>query len=375
MPRTRPPFAERGGRIRGALDLVTGSYPAFVCGGPVSDLLPVFHLHESDPVVLESRLAYLAGNGYRTVTADAISALVRRGVHPGPRTVALCFDDCWATLWTVAAPLLRRYGLSAIAFAIPARIQDATDVRPTIDTANQAATAPAVDRSDVPFATWPELRQLQASGLVDIQSHTRSHDAVFSDPHVVGFVTPAFANTNLLNRPVVSDAGRARPLTPDDLGAPLYVQRSRLSEALRYFDDEAARARCVEYVATRGAADFFARPSWQQELQRLASDARGRTETPAARAAAIVAELREGRLLLEARLGTTVRHICLPWGIAGATTRTLLGDTGHDLAFADRMFGRRAVRAGDDPHSLMRLHERFIHCLPGRGRRLFFTAV
>src|SRR6185295_4649514 len=42
-----------------------------------------------------------------------------------PRAVALCFDDAWASVWTAAGPLLKEHGLTAIVYAIPARVSDA----------------------------------------------------------------------------------------------------------------------------------------------------------------------------------------------------------------------------------------------------------
>ncbi len=188
---TRAPFAERGGPVRGALDLATGRYPAFLFGSGVGRALPVFHLHEATPAVLESRLAYLAENGYRTVTADAIARLVRDGVRPGPRTVALCFDDAWASLWTTAAPLLRRYGFQAITFAIPARMRDAPTLRPTLD---DGAVTEDEDRGAKPFVSWQELRALHderrdrcAEPLLEPLD-----DVLRRTPG--SFVTPAFAH-------------------------------------------------------------------------------------------------------------------------------------------------------------------------------------
>src|SRR5580700_7744004 len=108
----RVPFAERGGAVRGMLDLVTGCYPAFLFGGPLKTV-PVFHFHDVTRDWLEPRLRHVADNGYRTVTADEIARLVIDGVSPGPRAVGLSFDDAWASVWTVAAPLLRRFGLRA----------------------------------------------------------------------------------------------------------------------------------------------------------------------------------------------------------------------------------------------------------------------
>lgn len=376
---TRAPFAERGGPVRGALDLATGRYPAFLFGSGVGRALPVFHLHEASPAVLESRLAYLAENGYRTVTADAIARLVRDGVRPGPRAVALCFDDAWASLWTTAAPLLKRYGFQAITFAIPARMRDAPTLRPTLD---DGAVTEDDDRGAKPFVSWQELEVLHTSGLIDVQSHSWSHSMMFSGDSPESFVTPAFGAEPLLNRPRVADRAAARGptapefLTPADLGAPLYPRRSRLSDAWRFEEDRAARDRCTAHVRANGGAAFFARPTWRAELAAVHGAGAGHFESDEARERAIADELDRARSELCARLGTnTVQHVCAPWGVAGGRARRVARRLGFLTLFADRLFGRRIVQAHDDPYSLMRLHERFIHCLPGRGRRLFFVTT
>src|SRR6202790_4457114 len=180
--RTGVPFAERGGALRGLLDLATGCYPAFLFGGSLRGVLPVFHFHEVTREWLAPRLQYLAENDYRTVTCDEIARLVVNGVDPGPRAVALTFDDAWASVWTVAAPLLRESRLTAILFAIPARVPEAETVRPP-------GSAIGATESGSLFATWPELRALHTSGIVDVQSHTRSHAMIFGDDTLMGFVT------------------------------------------------------------------------------------------------------------------------------------------------------------------------------------------
>jgi hypothetical protein len=347
------PFAERGGALRGLVDLATGCYPSFLFGGTPGGMLPVFHFHDVTREWLEPRLRYLVDNGYRTVACDEIERLVIGGVSPGVKAVALTFDDAWASAWRVATPLLAQLRLTAILFAIPGRIRDESE----------------------PFVSWADLREMQASGVWDIQSHTRSHAMIFEDSEITGFVTPEYRQAPLLERPLVGGAF----LPADALGTPLYQQRSRMSDARRYLPDEVKANRCRQHVARNGGAQFFDRPAWRRELHEIADAANGgaeRFETDQARAAAIRAELAEGRALLNARLGiTTVRHVALPWGIAGEATRRALTETGHRLAFAERPLKRRGVRAGDDRHGLMRLNGKFLTCLPGRGRKWFFTAV
>src|SRR5467141_3075364 len=185
----RIPFKERGGALRGLLDLATGCYPAFLFGGSCKAALPVFHFHEVTEAWLEPRLQYLAENRYRSVTCDEIARFVIDGVSPGPRTVGLTFDDAWTSVWTVAMPLLRRFGLRAIVFAIPDRLSEAASVRPTIDDVRRTKLLRHEDieglrhedtevlrhegseilrhdenRTDgPPFATWPELRAMHDS--------------------------------------------------------------------------------------------------------------------------------------------------------------------------------------------------------------------
>jgi peptidoglycan/xylan/chitin deacetylase (PgdA/CDA1 family) len=338
------------------LDLATGCYPAFLFGGSTGALLPVFHFHDVTREWLEPRLQFLVENGYRTVAADEIAHLVVDGIDLGPKRVALTFDDAWASVHSVVLPLLRQYGLSIVLFAIPGRIGDAP--------------------GETPFVTWTQLRELHASGVVDIQSHTRSHAMIFGGDEVVDFVRPGFEQEPMLNRPVRAMNGHVDTVPPDALGTPLYVRRSRMSDARQYHADEAVAERCRAHVAANGGAAFFNRPTWRSDLTAIASGASGRFEDDETRAAVIRKELAEAREWLNSALGTTtVRHVALPWGVSGRVARAAIEATGHVTAFAERPLRRRAVAAGDDRFQLMRLSGRFLTCLPGRGRTSFFSAV
>ena len=356
MPRvaTGAPFDERGGRLRGAIDLLSGRYPRFVFGGHLGRTLPVFHFHEATSASLEPAFAYLRENGYRTVDSNDVAALVRDGRSPAPNSVMLAFDDAWASLWLVVGPLLQKFGLRAVTYAIPGRMVDAPATRPTIDDA--AVDAAAADRADNPFVTWPELRSLSTSGLVDVQTHTWSHSMIFSSDVVIARNGPALAAEPILNRPRVDGGGPLEFLSPARHGFPLFQRRSRMSDARRFFPDLHACA-ALEVSDAEDAMPPFA------------GRIKGRWESSDEQVRAIEQELTDGRDALEHGLKTTVRHVCLPWGVSGRLTRAALDRLGFLTAFANRMAGSFAVSAGDDPFFLKRLNERHIFSLPGRGRR------
>jgi peptidoglycan/xylan/chitin deacetylase (PgdA/CDA1 family) len=349
------PFSERGGVIRGCLDFVSGRFPAFVLGGPVGSLLPVFHFHDVTREELEPKLRYLAENGYRSVTAGDVAAYARGTLKLDPHAVALCFDDAWKSLATVAAPLLKQYALPAITYAISGRIEE----------------TPGAGN---PFVSWSELAALHASGIMDVQSHTHSHARIFCRPGPVDFVQPGYDAIPYLNRPQLDAAPRLAFVTPEDLGAPLHPARSRMSDARRLSVPRETHDACVDLVRREGGTAFFSRPDWRVRLQAVvAASPPPAFETPAAQERAIAAELEESRAILNDRLRTqTVKHICLPWGVSGQRTASLLRRAGYESAVANRLRGVHAVRPGDNPFWLKRLPNRYITHLPGRGRRYWF---
>jgi len=366
------PFEERKTPLRGILDLAHGCYPSFLFGGRVGRLLPMFHFHEVSAEYLEPHLRHLAENGYRTITSDAVARFVRDGVDPGPKSVVLGFDDAWASVWTVAAPLLEKYSLKAITYVIPGLVEKATKTRPTV--ADGLPNAHEADRSVTPYATWAELKALHDGGVVDVQAHTFSHAMIFCSDTPAGFLSPTYAPHPLL-KPVIDFGERPTTLEPSRLGAPLYPVRSRMSDAVRYEDSPDARRACCDQVAAKGGAAFFERPGWETELRELAGRYPGRFESPAAQREAILEELVKSREILQRRLKTdTVRQVCLPWAVMGRIAESLLNQAGFTTAVADRLYGKRAVCAGQNPWRLMRLKHKFVFCLPGIGRKWFLTA-
>lgn len=106
----------------------------------------------------ERDLIYLKEKGYQTVTAtQVIDFVYSKGTLP-EKPVMITFDDGCETVYALAAPLLEKYGFSAVAFVVGAW----ADFYSEADDHN-------LDYSNL---DWQEISELSQGKTVDIQSHT-----------------------------------------------------------------------------------------------------------------------------------------------------------------------------------------------------------
>lgn len=357
-------------------DLLLGRYPDFVTGGPLRPgEVPVFVLHGAEPEDFGRKLDHLAQNGYLTLATDEYVEILRGRRTAPERAVLLTFDDGRGSVWSVAAPLLRRHGMKATVFLVPGRMRSGRAPGPTIDDAPAAGEqhTPELlrERGDAALLSWEEVEALARSGLFDFQSHTHRHALVHTAPQLAGFATPrSRQGYDAFDQPLVSSGGQDLLGEDVPLGTPLLRSAPRASEVLRFFEDDGPRRRCTELVQENGGAGFFTRADWESRLRAALRGVRlsGREETPAERVAALRLELEGSRRAIEERTGRPVRHLCYPWHAAGPTARRLAADAGYETAFCGKVNGVPVTLSGGDLQRIARLGEDYLELLPGRGR-------
>lgn len=134
-----------------------GNYPGFVTDPHpewLENQVPVFTFHGVRPGLFEEQLGYLSDNGYWTMSLDQFHDFMGGRFAGGRKYVLLTFDDGAETLITSGARLLQKYEAFAAAFIVPSWI------------------------GKEGFLSWDQVKALQDSGRVDIQSHTNSHRAM-----------------------------------------------------------------------------------------------------------------------------------------------------------------------------------------------------
>jgi peptidoglycan/xylan/chitin deacetylase (PgdA/CDA1 family) len=97
------------------------------------------------------QMQYLAAQGYNVVSLRDLPAILRGELPMPPKAVAITIDDGYRSTFEIAYPILARHGFPATVFLY-------------------------TDFAGLPDAmTWPQMMEMSASGLIDIQPHSKTH--------------------------------------------------------------------------------------------------------------------------------------------------------------------------------------------------------
>lgn len=360
------------------LRMIGGELPSWIrgrAGGQDRPYLPVFALHSVERGDFERKLAYLRDNDYRTIGLDEVVGWMRGRVTPAPRSVALTIDDGRVTTWSVAYPLLKKYGFTATAFIVPGYVPEG-DPRPTLEDvwagrADDDAWSEDETEDRCSIMNWSEIAQLHGSGVIAIESHTMLHRLVVTGDSPVDFLRQPFQMAWF-------DFARLRPDGEEPwtseamrrmIGAPLPASTSVLATREAWSVNPAAIEACVRRVERGGGDRFFAQRRWRGQLMdELARHAPLRVHRVATLATRRW-ELEQSKRLIESRLpGKTVRHLCLPRGLGNEETASLVHEAGYESCVWTHQPADRSNGPGDDPYHLGRIKHDYIERLPGRGR-------
>jgi peptidoglycan/xylan/chitin deacetylase (PgdA/CDA1 family) len=143
-------------QCRDARQIPVLMYHSIAAEGPAS--LAQWRLN---PCLLEEQLAYLQGEGYRSVTSRDLVTFLHAGTLLPGQPVLLTFDDGYLDFLETAWPLLQRYGFTADVFLVTDRVGGSADW-------DRSHGTPA------PLMGWAEIAGLHRAG-VNFGSHFATH--------------------------------------------------------------------------------------------------------------------------------------------------------------------------------------------------------
>ena len=147
------------------------------------------------PEQFEAQIRALSEAGYTGVSFDELQAYVLRGEPLPEKPVVITFDDGYESNYTLAYPILQKYGMKAAIFAIGVSFGK-DHYKDT-------------DHAITPHFGAAEAAEMAASGLVSIQSHT--YDMHQWPPYESG----SAVRENILPLPGESEEAYVQALTED----------------------------------------------------------------------------------------------------------------------------------------------------------------
>lgn len=153
-------------------------------GVPVSRALPVLMYHHVCPAsglvtvspdIFRDQMGALVKAGWQTLGCAELADFFAGKSLLGKRLV-LTFDDGYLDNYIHAFPVLKEFGLKAIIFLVSDWIGDG-EVRSDASCPDhgECKRRIAAGDADSVILRWSEIRKMQASGLVEFQSHTHTH--------------------------------------------------------------------------------------------------------------------------------------------------------------------------------------------------------
>jgi len=171
-----------------------------------SDQPPIVYFHSVAPykspswirsyltlelVYFEDLLKYIQRKKYKTFFISKLN----NAEFQKDNSIGLSFDDGYLDNYVYVFPLLKRYNIKATIFCSLDYIDRKKTVRPTIENVwNRDISESELD--SLGFCSIEELKVMEASGFVDIQSHTITHVKYPVSDKITGFHHPGNKNVN-----------------------------------------------------------------------------------------------------------------------------------------------------------------------------------
>ena len=136
------------------------------------------------PQTFEKQMTYLAAKGYTTLSADHFLDFIKGKRKVPAKSVLITFDDGYLDNYVYAFPVLQRLDLHAVLFTVTGNVSDGPArphtgqsgaVLPECPNHRACKDAIASGNADQVMVRWSEIEAMEASGAIEIQSHTHTH--------------------------------------------------------------------------------------------------------------------------------------------------------------------------------------------------------
>lgn len=297
-------------------------------------MIPILYYHSVGPVnrnwakkyltleftYFEDQIKYIS-KYFTVIGLDEYLETKNRNGKQLQNALVITFDDGYLDNWIWAFPLLKKYGLKATIFVNPDFVDKRNELRPNLDDYWDGRCS-YDDLNKWGFLSWKEMRIMEASGLVKIESHTMSHTKYTVSDKIKGFhCTNADSFYTICNlypdrKPYYIGDQSFNTLIPK--GFPLFEEASSVIARKKIINDDFINE-CIALLRdydfenyTFDTAYNMIEPlyrSWQNNGDLIAG-----TETEREYYERLRHEIKESKKIIEKYLNKTVDFLCWPHG-------------------------------------------------------------
>jgi len=250
---------------------------------------------------------YLVRTGKRTILLDEWYELQDHPERVRGNELVLTFDDGYLDNLVFAYPILKKHGLCGTIFINPEFVDPSKGIRPTMD-----EVKPGTPLHHLGFLNWDEICFLDKSRVMDIQSHSMSHNFYFHTDKIIDLYTgqrtydwiPWYTHPQTKPFYITEDQSALTPF-----GQPVF-EFYRALGLRRYFPDDRLLALGIELYSS----GKYSTEEIIQNLKKHQSEYPGRFESDEEMEQRYRYELFESKRILESKLNKAIDFLCWPGG-------------------------------------------------------------
>jgi len=320
--------------------------------------------HISEPLeIFEEKIYLISKLGYSSIFWNELYMYMKGDLKLPKKSIMLTFDDGYLDNWVYAYPILKKYGVKATIFINPEFVDPSTSLRPNLEDV-WAGKISFQNLKPAGFLSWTEMREMERSGLIDIQSHALTHTWYFSSSKIIDFHRPNDGYVWLIWNHFPERKYKYLIEKQEDLvryGVPIYTFEKSLI-VRRYFEDLNLNKALADFVEEKGGASFFTHSDWKKilldftEKYKKHNKINDRIESEEEYKQRVYHELSFSKKIIEENLNKEVKFLCFPGGGYNDIVLKLAKEAGYiatTLSSKDRSTFRN--KPGVDPSKIKRI--------------------
>jgi peptidoglycan/xylan/chitin deacetylase (PgdA/CDA1 family) len=284
--------------------------------------------------IFTAQIEWLVKKKYTFLTVQQLNKYMGGGKRLPDKSIVLTFDDGYLDNYTTVWPLAKKYDFKFTLYINTDFVDKRAGLRATTEDVEDGK----ISQNQLKwwgYLRWAEIRAMEKSGLVDVQSHAATHTRYPISDEVVDFHHPGDRHYWLCwNKYPEKKPHWLNQCEENEIpfGTPVYKNAKSL--VARKCDIQGPHIRIMQqYVADHGGIEFFKKRDWRSKLfckcNNICERVFVKRESHDENHQRLCHELAGSKRVIEENLGKKVEFLSWPGGKTNPSLRRLAMELGY----------------------------------------------